>query len=420
MDEEQAQKIRTKYTLMGFLIGILFTLALCVAGVLMRDMIQNKKLENAQLAARDTEVKKDEKEEPVAGKETREKMRTMQDIIDNYYYLHDVTTEELEDGMYHGMIEALGDDYATYLSVEEREEFSSQNEGTYYGIGCYIGINEETKYPIISGVMEGSPAEEADLHVNDTIVKVEDTVTYDMALEDVVAMVRGEEDTVVNLTVDRDGESLVIPVTRRKVNRPTVSSKMLEDGIGYIAISEFDMVTIDQFTEEYAEIKAENPKGLILDLRGNPGGLVEAVVKIGNQILPKGRIFYTEDKQGNVEEYTSDGEHEIQIPLVVLVNGGSASASEILTGAVKDYGIGTIVGTKTFGKGIVQKLFELSDGSAIKMTVSAYYTPNGHNIHGTGIEPDVEIEFDSDRYYESDKTEYNQLEKAIEILKEKM
>jgi len=187
-----------------------------------------------------------------------------------------------------------------------------------------------------------------------------------------------------------------------------------KENIGYLQITEFDDVTPDQFAEGMAELREKDMQGLIIDLRSNPGGSLQAVCEIARQLLPKGLIVYTVDRDGNRDDYTCDGEHEIDIPVVVLVNQYSASASEILSGAIKDYKIGTLVGTTTFGKGIVQRIFDLKDGTAVKLTVSDYYTPNGNNIHGIGIEPDVEIEFDADAYAE-DKTD-NQLEKGIEVM----
>ena len=192
----------------------------------------------------------------------------------------------------------------------------------------------------------------------------------------------------------------------------------MDDGIGYLQITEFDDVTPDQFIEGMAELRESNIKGLIIDLRSNPGGSLQAVCEIARQLLPQGTIVYTVDRDGNREDYTCDGEHEIDIPVVVLVNKYSASASEILSGALKDYNKAKLVGTTTYGKGIVQRIFDLKDGTAIKLTVSSYFTPNGVNIHGVGIEPDVEVEFDADAYSE-DKTD-NQLNKAVEVIKQEM
>ena len=201
-------------------------------------------------------------------------------------------------------------------------------------------------------------------------------------------------------------------VVRKQIESPTVNYEMLNDQIGYIQITEFDDVTVDQFAEALAVIKGSDAKGLVLDLRSNPGGSLSAVVDIARQILPRGLIVYTEDRAGEKVEYSCKGENELQIPLVVLVNGNSASAAEILAGAVKDYGTGTLIGTTTFGKGIVQRILPLTDGTALKLTVSAYYTPKGNNIHNIGIEPDIECEFDADAYY--DEGIDNQLNRAVE------
>ena len=233
---------------------------------------------------------------------------------------------------------------------------------------------------------------------------------------EVVALIKGEEGTKVVLTLVREGENdyLKIPVERRKIESPTVSNEMLEEGIGYIQITEFDDVTEDQFAEALAECKQKGMKALILDLRSNPGGNLSTVCELCRMLLPKGMIVYTEDKYGKRDEYTCDGLRKLNVPAVVLVNGYSASASEIMAGAMKDHGIATIMGTTTFGKGIVQRVISLSDGSAVKLTVSKYYTPNGNDIHQKGIEPDIEVEFDADAYY--DEGIDNQLQEAISYL----
>ena len=203
-------------------------------------------------------------------------------------------------------------------------------------------------------------------------------------------------------------------MTRKKVEAPTVSYKMLDSNIAYIQIAQFEDVTGDQFTEQIAKAREDGMKALILDLRNNPGGTLTSVIEVARQLLPKGLIVYTEDKNGERDEYKCDGSHELEVPLVVLVNENSASASEILSGAIKDYGIGTLLGTTTFGKGIVQKVFGITDGSAVKLTISHYYTPNGNDIHGVGIEPDETLDLDVDQYLK-DGTD-NQLERATEIL----
>lgn len=347
------------------------------------------------------------------------KMKVIESIIDTYYYKEDVDKKAMVDSIYKGMVESLGDPYSEYYSKEELEDLYESSLGIYYGVGAYVSLDTTTNLAKISGVIEGTPAEEADLRAEDIIYKVDDVDVTGMTLQEIVALIKGEENTTVKLTLIRDGEQIEKEVTRRKVESPTVKFEMLDDGMAYIQITEFDSITVDQFTEAMAMARGNDMKGLILDLRSNPGGNLSSVVSIAQQMLPKGLIVYTEDRDGNRDEYSCDGKRQLEVPMVVLVNGNSASASEILAGAIKDYGIGTLVGTTTFGKGIVQRPIELTDGSAVKLTISSYYTPNGINIHGIGIEPDVECEFDSERYY-SDEAYDNQLEKAKEVLLEKM
>lgn len=348
------------------------------------------------------------------------KLQALEQTIDTYYFLDEVSTEKLQDGMYKGLLESLGDPYSEYYTPEELAEMMEQSEGIYFGIGAYISLDTEKNLPKISGVMEGSPAEEADLRANDLIYEVGGVSTYGLTLTETVSMIKGEEGTEVTLTIIREGESdyLEVTLTRRRVEAPTVEYSMLEGRIGYIQVTEFDSVTVNQFSEALYTVKNSAARGIILDLRGNPGGNLDAVVDMCNMILPEGMIVYTEDKYGNREEYTCDGENELQLPLVVLVDMNSASAAEIMAGAIKDHGIGTLVGTTTFGKSIVQQIMSFRDGSAVKLTISAYYTPNGNNIHGIGIEPDVLCEFDGDAYYGSEDHPDNQLEKAKEVLEE--
>ena len=355
----------------------------------------------------------------VVNSETLSKMAAIEETINRNFYLKEMTEEELQNGVYNGMVEALDDKYAAYYTAEELMAQLEKNEGVYYGIGAYVMMDAETQTPYISGVIEGTPAEEAGLRMGDIIYAVEGTATFQMSLEEVTGLIKGEEGTAVTLTIVRDGKAFEQDVVRRKVNNPTVSSRMLDEEIGYIGITEFKDITVDQFTEAYAVIRGSGAKALVLDLRGNPGGLLDAVVSIGQQILPEGLIVYTEDKSGERVEYTCDGKREIQMPMVVLVNGGSASAAEVLTGAIKDYGVGTVMGTTTYGKGIVQKIIALSDGSAVKLTTSGYFTPKGNNIHGKGIEPDVVVEFDAEAYYGDEQID-NQLEVAQEYLKKKL
>ena len=365
-------------------------------------------------------LKKTGTADSVVNEETEKKLSAIEDVINEYYYQDaDIDVDAMTEGMYAGMVSALGDPYSVYYTEEEWADLMRETEGIYYGIGAYLMLDENTGPAKISGVIDNTPAQEAGLRADDLIYMVDGEMTMGLELSEIVARVKGEEGTTVHLTIYREGESdyLEIDVERRKIESPTVNYEMLENDIGYIQITEFDDVTTDQFTEALATVKGSGAKGLILDLRGNPGGSLNVVVDIAREILPKGLIVYTEDKYGERDEYNCDGRKELEIPLVVLVNGNSASASEILAGAIKDYGKGTLVGTTTFGKGIVQRVLPLTDGTALKLTISAYYTPNGNNIHGVGIEPDVVCEFDGDAYYDDGVD--NQLERAEEEM-EKM
>ena len=350
------------------------------------------------------------------------KLQNLENTVNKYFYLGEVTNEEFQDGIYKGMISALGDPYSEYYSAEELALLMEQTEGVYYGIGAYIQLDTVTGLPKISGTIEGAPSEEVDLRANDLIYEVDGVATYGMNLTEVVSMIKGPEDTNVVLTIIREGASdyLEVSVTRRQVETPTVEYTMLEDNMAYIQVTEFDEVSIDQFADALATAKGSGMKGLILDLRGNPGGSLNAVVEMARMILPKGMIVYTEDKNGKRSEYACDGSRKLKVPLVVLVDMNSASASEIMAGAIKDYELGKLVGTTTFGKGIVQQIIPFRDGSAVKVTISAYYTPKGNNIHGIGVEPDVVCEFDGEAYYGSEDHPDNQLEKAKEVLREMM
>lgn len=351
-----------------------------------------------------------------------QKLQELENTIDKYFYLEMASDEELQNGIYKGLMDALNDPYTEYYTAEELNSLMTQTEGVYYGIGAYVQLDDVTTLPKISSVIGGTPAEEAGLHANDLIYEVDGVSTYGLTLTEAVALIKGEEGTQVMLTIAREDERdyLEIPVTRRKVESPTVNYEMLDNNMAYIQITEFDDVTVDQFADALATMKGSGMKGLILDLRANPGGSLASVVEIARMILPEGMIVYTKDKYGKQSEYKCDGTRELQVPMVVLIDMNSASAAEILAGAIQDYGIGTLVGTTTFGKGIVQQIVPFLDGSAVKITISSYYTPNGRDIHGIGIEPDVECEFDSKAYYDVEDPVDNQLEKAKEVLEKLM
>lgn len=355
----------------------------------------------------------------LTSEEIEGKLTEIETLMNNYY-LDELDSEEIATWLYKGAVAGLGDPYAAYYTEEEYQSMLDTTNGSYCGIGVEISQNISTGIVTVARVFEGSPAQKAGLLPGDVLYKVGDMEVTGEDLTMIVSKIKGKEHTTVAVSVAREGEDdyLEFQVERETIEVQTVESEMLEGQIGYISISSFDDVTSDQFIQALDKLEGQGMEGLIVDLRDNGGGLVSCVCKILDRLLPEGLIVYTEDKYGNREEESSDAEHYFDKPLAVLVNGNSASASEIFAGAIKDYGIGTLVGTKTYGKGIVQKIYPLSDGTAVKLTVSKYYTPKGNNIHGIGIEPDVEIELDEalEKKVVVSKEEDNQLQKARELL----
>ncbi len=409
MDIQELETGGKKYFWRGLVTGLLIAIMLICGAYIGQRIFETRE----PLSASANE------EKSVVTDSSVEKMYLLQQTIEQYY-LEEADPNVLAEGAYKGIIEALGDPYSSYYSVEELKAIQEQTEGIYYGIGAYIGMDKEVDMARISKVMIGSPAEESGVLAGDYIYMIGEEYAKGMELEELISKVKGPEGTKVKLTIIRETEvePLEIEVTRRKIESPTISHKSYENGISYIQIAEFDEVTLDQFTEALAEEKASGMKGLILDLRDNLGGNLNTVTEIARKILPEGIIVYTEDKYGERVEYTCDGKNELMVPIVVLVNGNSASASEILAGSIKDYKKGTLLGTTTYGKGIVQRIISLSDGSAVKLTVSSYFTPNGNNINKVGIEPDEVLELDVEAYVNEQKD--NQLDRAIEILKQEI
>ncbi len=336
-----------------------------------------------------------------------QKISEIENIIDKHY-VNEYEKSLLEEAMYKGMVISLNDPYSYYMTKEELNIFLQDTEGNYVGIGIEVRLNDENKM-IINKVFEGSPAEEAGLKVEDIILKVENSEITTSSYKDILAKIKGEEGTNVNLTVSRpkENKTLDFTVTRKSIDVPTVKYNMLQDNIGYISISQFDRVTTEQFKNAFNNLS--NAKGLIIDLRNNPGGLLTTATAITDMLVPKGTITYIEDKNGK-KNYSYSDENYYNKPLVILVNENSASASEVLSGAVKDFGVGKLVGEKTYGKGVVQNLYKLSDDSGIKVTIAKYYTPNGICINGTGIEPDIKVLNDEN------SSKDLQLEKAIETI----
>lgn len=400
----------------GMFTGILLCLFVICCAYTVKQLCDLHKMRMDKLLQR----KEESAPESLVNEGTMDKLEVIEKAISEYYYKKDISTEKMIDGMYQGVVASLGDPYSTYYTEEDLEDLMQQTEGIYYGIGAYVGMDAQTGMAYISGVFEGTPAEESGLRDGDVIYMVNEEPMQGLELSEIVGKIKGEEGTKVHLTIYREGESdyLQIDVERRKIESPTVKYELYDNKTGYIQITEFDEITVSQFQDAMAELRSGGMEGLILDLRANPGGNLSAVVEIARQLLPEGLIVYTEDREGNRTEYSCDGKNVFDKPLVVLVNGYSASASEILAGAIKDYGIGELIGTTTFGKGIVQKVMSLSDGTALKLTVSTYFTPKGNNIHGIGVEPDEVYEFDSEEYYENGYD--NQLEHAKAVIAEKI
>lgn len=337
-------------------------------------------------------------------------------IKDNFYF--DLDESKFHEYMIKGLFESLDDPYSVYMSKEEYQEFQISSEGEYSGVGIVMSPTDEGQVVVVSPI-EDTPADEAGILAGDIIVAVDGEKTTKDNFKEIADMVRGEVNTKVVLTLLREGIDAPFDkeITRKLVKLQAVKSRMLQDDIGYIRITLFDKDVASEFKRHLDELKDQNMKGLVLDLRGNPGGSVEEVTEIADEILGKQLIFYSEDKKGKKEEIFSDSS-KLEVPYVLLVDGGSASASEILAGAVKDTHSGEIVGEQTFGKGIIQILRPLKDGDAMKLTVSGYFTPNGTSIHGIGIEPTVIEPLDASYFEKENPTDEddNQLQKAIEII----
>lgn len=345
-----------------------------------------------------------------------EKVDVIEQLIDQYY-LKDSKDSELTEGIYKGLVDGLGDPYSVYYTEEEYNSLQESVSGTYCGIGVSISQDDEGTITIIKP-FEDAPGFEAGIRAGDILYAVNDEAVEGQDLSTVVAKIKGEADTIVKITVIRDSKTMDFNVTRKDIDIPTVNYSMLSNKVGYIYISSFDTVTVQQFATALSDLTSQNMTGLVVDLRDNPGGSLTSVVDILDSLLPEGIVVYMEDKNGNREEQTSDAEHKITIPLSVIVNGNSASASEIFAGAVKDFGAGKIVGTTTFGKGVVQSILPLSDGSAVKLTISNWFTPNGTNINKIGVTPDYEVELPETATQDGvlSTQEDTQLQKAIEVL----
>ena len=405
---------------LGILIGALSTIFVLGLAIGIACVVTDTQVMFADRGASETLV---QTTSSILNEESISKINELSAYAKVYYY-NDMDLEAIQDSMYEGLIEGLGDKYSVYYNAEDYKELQLSTTGQYYGIGAGLTQDLDTMVVSITKVYKGTPSEAAGLKNDDIIISVDGVDGTSMEVSELVKLIRGEAGTTVHLEIYRPGtdEYLSFDVERADITLPSVDYEMLENGIGYIIIDSFETETAHQFEAAVSELTAQGMQAMILDVRYNPGGMITSVVDIADAILPEGLVVYIEDKEGNRQEFTSDGDSYMDLPIVVLVNEDSASASEILAGAIKDYEYGTLIGTTTFGKGIVQTIFPLPDGDAVKLTTAKYFTPNGNYIHEVGIEPDIELEYE---YLDPEGVEYerqydNQIVKAIEVLSQEL
>ncbi len=352
-------------------------------------------------------------------KEVVEKLSMLEQCINNYY-LDEVDQDKMRDGIYKGYISGLDDKYAEYYTEESYKQLMEEDSGEYQGIGVTVTKDPSTGYTLIEGVFKNTPAAEAGLEPGDYIVSVNDRDTKDMELTDVVMEIKRKDKETADLKIFREGQELEFTVKKSKIEIDTVSYEMKDGKIGYIEVTQFIENTADKFKEAVDDLTSQGMTGLVLDLRDNGGGLVDVCVDMCSEFVPKGDlVVYIQDKNGGRTDYNSNSDDNVEVPVLILVNENTASASEIMTGCLRDYGKAQIVGTKTFGKGIVQNIFPFTDGTAVKFTVAKYYLPKGDCIHELGIEPDVTLEMTDEEKkaaLDSEKDD-KQLQKALEMLK---
>ena len=347
-----------------------------------------------------------------------DKLYEVKDLLNSEYYL-DIDQNALLEGAIKGMVNAVGDPYTVFFNGEEYKAFNDDGNGNYVGIGVMVGIKED-KIVVITP-FEGSPAYNVGIRTGDFITKVEGVPYTGQELDKAVSIIKGKEGEPVTLTIMTDGIERDVTIVRASITIDNVESEMLEGNIGHITLLQFSADTAKQVKAEMDTLKAQGAVGYILDLRGNPGGFLDEAVELGSLFTKKGdTLLYTLDKYDQKTVYPSLGGDYIGIPLVVMIDGGSASASEVVAGALKDYGAATLVGQKSFGKGIVQMVYDVGEGEGLKVTVSSYYSPNGINIHGTGIVPDIEIALPETIEAPLTLTNDTQLQKAVETLKGKI
>ncbi len=386
--------------LLGILLGIIISVTLVVAGL--TGLVGTGFFHISADGIYVTGTSSDDSDG--IGSKVEAKLNALDSVLSNKFYFDDVDDEKAANSIYKAYLSSYGDKYTVYYTPEEYKSLVESTSGTFYGIGAVCQKSDEGGIVIVEPY-EDAPAYKAGIRKGDRVIKVDGKDIMDMDLSAAVALIKGDRGTKVTLTVIRDGQTMDISIKRDAVNIKTVDYEMREDSIGYIVISQFDDVTTEQFKSALTDLQNQGMKGLIIDVRSNPGGVLSVVVDIVDEIVPKGLIVYTEDVDGNRKEYNGKSSNELSIPIAVLVDGNSASASEIFAGALQDYGKAKIIGTQTFGKGIVQTIQPLTDGSAIKYTIAKYYTPKGQDIHGHGVTPDIVVEYDgsvdSDNQYDA-------------------
>lgn len=328
------------------------------------------------------------------GSEVEGKLNAIDSVLESFYF-GDVDDETAKDNIYKAYLSSYGDKYTMYYTADEYKALKESTNGKFYGIGAVCQLSGEGGVLLVD-VYDNGAGYQAGLRSGDRVVNVDGRDITGMELSSAVALIKGDKGTSVTLEVIRGTERLTFSAVRDAVEAKTVSYTLLDNNIGYLSISQFEEVTTKQFKAAVEDLQSQGMKGLVIDIRNNPGGLLDTVVGMLKYMLPDGLIVYTEDKQGNRKEYKGQDNDEFNLPLAVLVNGNSASASEIFAGAIQDYGKGTIIGTQTYGKGIVQTVKPLTDGSAIKFTIAKYFTPKGQDIHGKGVTPDIVVEYGTD------------------------
>ena len=328
------------------------------------------------------------------GSEVEGKLNAIDSVLESFYF-GDVDDETAKDNIYKAYLSSYGDKYTMYYTADEYKALKESTNGKFYGIGAVCQLSGEGGVLLVD-VYDNGAGYQAGLRSGDRVVNVDGRDITGMELSSAVALIKGDKGTSVTLEVIRGTERLTFSAVRDAVEAKTVSYTLLDNNIGYLSISQFEEVTTNQFKAAVEDLQSQGMKGLVIDIRNNPGGLLDTVVGMLKYMLPDGLIVYTADKQGNRKEYKGQDNDEFNLPLAVIVNGNSASASEIFAGAIQDYGKGTIIGTQTYGKGIVQTVKPLTDGSAIKFTIAKYFTPKGQDIHGKGVTPDMVVEYDTD------------------------